>query len=528
MSKEIRVFLILITVLVVVYAQPHSTEDFAHGLLATGDCNAVFSDEGNAIDIFDISGQENPAASHFNEAYNLNPDRIDKIGGADKFSMDISFSTLEYPGPEIDGEKRSWYWVDGISRIMVEKGVSDNFSMRFLFRGGYNTMRKSWQDGYAPWPSEYRHNYQASVIDWSSVRYRASTTGAGAIMPLGEMYATYHSPFGLSIGAGGGYGFSEYEDLYYSSGWHTVSEGPATTYDVKFGARYNPVNNKYLSLGLNYTIKGGTIVNEEDDDYDMYLTDDNSFGFQIEAKYPQYARAAIGYKTVNFSEEYLQNANDEEADIFEDKMNRFDLAVKLTADQFGIPLDFAVRYNSTKSENEEDPGLLYTYFGDNIEIAENNMAIGLSAKPFKGFQFGGEYNSGSYIFEISQDSVEDISEGNDDYSGFTFGLEVFPVEEFGVRVGFENYQHETDSTYEEQAYNSGYILPFGTPVVRYGLVPDIEDGLALSTGFILSLDDHRLQIELSGKYHFASDPEIYKENEANRYEGSLGLTYYLK
>ena len=70
-----RIF--FITVLVafsvgsIILAQPRETADFNHRGEAMAGCDATIDGEGNALDIYDISDGNNPAASHHNEGYGL-------------------------------------------------------------------------------------------------------------------------------------------------------------------------------------------------------------------------------------------------------------------------------------------------------------------------------------------------------------------------------------------------------------------------------------------------------------------------
>ena len=76
-----RIF--FITVLVafsvgsIILAQPRETADFNHRGEAMAGCDATIDGEGNALDIYDISDGNNPAASHHNEGYGIFGGRID-------------------------------------------------------------------------------------------------------------------------------------------------------------------------------------------------------------------------------------------------------------------------------------------------------------------------------------------------------------------------------------------------------------------------------------------------------------------
>jgi len=518
-----RIF--FITVLVafsvgsIILAQPRETADFNHRGEAMAGCDATIDGEGNALDIYDISDGNNPAASHHNEGYGLFGGRIDKLGGADRFSLDLAFRALEYPGPPADnGDDRSWYWIDGIGRIMVDKCVSDNFSMRFNFRGGYDTMRKSF------W-GEYRHNYSAAVLDWTSIGDRAITTGATAALPIGEFYGTFHAPFGLSIGAGGGYGFSEFEDLYYYSGWRTLTKGNMTSYRGKFGLRYAyPDYAKYGAVGMHYNLAGGTLANEEGNDYNMAETNDNRFGFQAEAAYPGYLRGAFGYESAKYSQDDYEDDKDEDPTESEDKVSTIAFKAQAYGDEIGAPLRLGFRYKSVVTEGETDSGT----DTDNFDISKTDMGVGLSGSPIEGMTFAAEYKIGSNSFVTYDGSNE--SEGTDKWSGFAFATEIYPIREFGFRVGFEQFEHEPDSTYTAffgSLPEGDGVYPFYMPAFRFGVVPDVTKGSILSGGFVLCLDDDRLQVELTGKYCFASEPQIYKDEDGNRYEGYFGMTYFL-
>ena len=515
MKLYIPVFSLALFMAISAFAQPASTASFGHRLDAMGGCYSVIEGEGNAVDIYDISSGENPAASHSNEARGIPIEWLDKIGGADRYSMDVSFRNLEYRGPDDNnGEKRSWYWVDGVSRIMVEKGFESRFSMRMGFNGGYETIRKSWQDGYAPWPNELRHNYSASTFDWSDLHVRAATSGASAMVPLGEFYGTYHFPFGLSLGAGGGYGFSEFEDLSYYSGWQTMLKGNVGSYRAKFGARYAyPDLSDYFAVGLNYNIAGGKVNNEKDDDYTVYDDDDSHLGLQAEFGYPDYFEGAFGYESAKLAEKRFQSATDTSADEATDDVTSTRFKLHFTGDGINIPIVIGLDMKnwSTAGENASE----------NIDRDEGVTAFGISSEPVADMLiFAAQYEIGQQNYSSSADTAQL------DFSRISFGTEIYPVREFGVRLGFEIVDFQPDDAYE--SLYRGYIMPYVGPVTRLNFVPDIEKGNALTGGFVLRIADERLILEFSGRHYFADEPTVYKENAANRDEGFFGLTYYLK
>ncbi len=511
-----------------IFAQPSNTAEFNHRGVAIAGCEAAIDGEGSFLDIFDFSNGENPAASHFNEAYRLRADRIDKIGGADRFAFDIGFRTLEYPGPTEDGEKRSWYWIDGIGRIMVDKGFGESFSTRFQFNGGYNTMRNSF------WGLRYRHNYTAAVPDWSNISKRASTTGAAALLPLGEFYFNYHSPFGLSVGAGGGYGFSEFEDLYYSRGWHTLSKGNVTSYAVKMGGRFAvPEFEQYGAIGVSYGIKGGKVRNEDGDDYDMFDTGDDIIGFQAEFGYPGYVRGAFGYDKSALNEDFFTSATDTIAETSEDEVARTSFGVQVYGDEFRVPVTLGFRTESYATEGRSINASTVT---NENKLSWGDTRIGLSAEPIEGWTIAAEYKKGYNKIESGSSLISTNQDAQVDLSAIAGGMEIYVVPEFGIRFGFENFSLEPDSIYKSEfgsfdVYYGGegdYVAPYFTPSSRYGLVPVQTRGNALSWGFVFRLDDQRLILELSGRHVLASEPQVYRDNAGTLHEGYVGLTYYLK
>lgn len=526
--RKMWTFLLLIVCAGMILAQPDGTAEFNHRGLSMGGCEAAIAGEGSYLDIFDISDGDNPAAAHFNEAYTLIPERIDKIGGADRFAFDVGFRSLEYPGPPADnGDKRSWYWIDGIGRILVEKGFSDNFSTRFQFRGGYDTMRKNY------W-GEYRHNYTAGLPDWSDIRYRSSTTGAASILPIGEMYLNYHSPFGLSVGAGGGYGFSEFEDIYYyHSGWHTTAKGRVSSYRVKFGARFAmPGFEQFGAVGLNYGIKGGTATDEEGEDYDMYTNSDNTVGFQAQAGMPGFFRAALGYDISNLSEDYFVSAEDEEADVAEDEISRVAFGIQAYGNGFNVPITVGIKTESHSAEGQVfDSDTVI----DETKLTRSDTRIGLSSEPINGWTITAEYKMGADKLEQISTLLTEDSDAQVDWSAIAGGMEIYVVEEFGIRFGFENFSYEPDSAYVaaigEFDYSGGegeFVLPIYMPTNRYGAVPVQTKGNAITWGLVFRLDDKRLFLELSGRHVLADEPQVYDDIPGNGHEASLGLTYYLK
>ncbi len=504
-----------------VLAQPEQTIEFNYRGIALAGCDATIDGEGNILDIFDISNQENPAASHFNEGYGLPEERIDKIGGADKFSFGAAVKTLKYPGPPADnGDDRNWYWLDGVARILVEKGFNEFFSTRFQFRGGYNTMRMSYA-------SEYRHNYTASTLDWANIVHRVNTSGAAAILPIGEVYFTYHSPFGLSVGAGGGYGFNEFEDMYYSGGWNVTTQGKVTGYQAKFGGRFVVPNYEdYGGVGLNYNIGGGTVANEEGNDYDMFVSNDSRLGLQAEFGYPGYVRGAVGYDIIGYEEDYLTSASDDSADVFNDDVSRMVFGLKVFGHEIGAPLTLGIRTESYNTVGVEDEG----EYEPNLK--SSNFGVGLSAEPVTGWTITTEYKTGKTIYEPLEEDEFEV-----DNSGFAVGMELFFIPEMGIRVGFETIDFEPDSAYRANYGGFDYyggegdmIVPYYSTmtVSRFGVVPVQTKGNALSWGLAFRLDDDRLQLDLSGRHILASEPQVYNDETGDRHEGYLGLTYYLK
>jgi len=515
--------IILIAISFTAFAQPASTASFGNRLDAMAGMQSVIDGEGNAIDIFDISDGENPAASHHNEADGVPVEWLDKIGGADRYAMDVSFKTLEYPGPnDNNGEKRSWYWVDGVARMMVEKGFSSNFSMRIKFNGGYQTLRKSWQDGWAPWPNEVRHNYSAATLDWDDLHVRGMTAGAASVEPIGEFYGTYHFPFGLSIGAGGGYAFSEFEDLSYYGGWQTTMKGNVTAYRAKFGARYTyPDYSDYFALGLSYGISGGKVDNEKDDDYTAYEDDDSRLGLQAEFGYPEYFSGAIGYESRSLAEDFYTDATDTVADESTDDVSLLKFKAHFLGDGINIPITIGFDIDNWSTDGESE--------SNKVKITENITAFGIASEPVKDMlTFGAQYEMGKRLYE----EFDPANESQLDFNRISFGTEVYPVREFGVRLGFEIFEYTTDFYSYIIPYvgsiNRGYIIPSLGSIDRLHFVPDIEKGNALTGGFVIRLDEDRLLIELSARHYFADEPEIYKDNGPNRDEGFVGLTYYLK
>ncbi len=500
-----------------VIAQPSNSATFGHRIDAMGSIQSVIDGEGNAIDLYDISGGANPAASHFNEAYAVPLEWQHWTGGVDKYAMDFSFKTIEYPGPiGSDNEKRSWYWIDGVSRILVDKGFENGFSMRINFNGGYQTLRKSWQDGYAPLPNEIRHNYAAATLDWDEISRRAVTTGAASITPIGEFYGSFHTKFGLSLGAGGGYGFSEFEDMYFASGWKTSMKGYVAAHRISLGARYTyPDLSDYFAVGFNYGISGGSVNNEKDDDYEAYVGDDNSLGFQAEFGYPKFVRGAVGFGSKTMNEDYFSSATDTIADSFEDKLSSVDFKLKLTGEGLKVPVNVGIDMSNWSTSGENT--------ASEIEIDGSSVAFGISTVPVaEMLTFAAQYELGENNYE----SVTAGSSASMESNRISFGTEIYPVREFGVRLGFEIFERVPDSDYE--SLFGGYVLPYIGPLGRLDFVPEIEKGNALTGGLALRLDEGRLLIEISGKHYFTSDPQIYKDNSANSDEAFFGLTYYLK
>jgi len=528
-------FLCLLLSVSIALGQPSETADFNHRSAAMGGCEATIDGEGNRINIFEMSGGENPAGSHFNTRYGYQPGTEDSLSLVDKFSFDMGFRYLEYPGaPEDNGDKRSWYWIDSPGRILVEKAFNEFFSSRFQFSGGYNTVRKSWQDVYAPYPPEYRHNYTASTIDWGSLRNRAATLGGTALLPLGELYFSYHFPLGISVGAGGGYGFSEFEDMYYLGSWHTITSGMANSYRVRFGARYSlPGFERYATVGLSYGVSGGRANNEEDEEFEMLKSSESRLGIQAVGSFPGYISGGIAFESAKFDEDYRINASSEDIDELKDDWTKTKAALRVYGNEIGVPISLGVRYKGINTEGSR-PQLVGTLYpsisgADDITVSENDLGIGITVNPIEWMTFAAEYNHGSWEYISTGDNNY---EANDDCGGFSFGAELFPIPQFGVRFGFEHFAHETDSGYKDLSsdlYYHEFNLPYGAPMMRFDLVPDIEKGSILSGGFVLRLDtEQRLLVELTGRHYFSGDPEIYKEEGGNRSEGYLGLTYYLR
>ncbi|GEM_PF-1993807 len=505
-------------------AQPSETTNFNLRSVALGGCDATLDGEGNAPDVYDLSGEENPAASHHNEGYGLPPEWIDKIGGADRISLDQAYRSLTYSGPPSGDENQNWYWIDGFARLLVEKGVTEWFSMKFIFRGGYTTMRKSWATTNAPYP-RYRHNYEIWTIDWSDVNMRAATTGATETLPLGEMYMTYHSPVGLSLGAGGGYVFNEFED-WACCGWRIIRKGKITGHELKFGARYTyPDYAEYGALGLNYGMEKGELVDEEDEDYTMYESDESRFGFQAEFGYPEYFRGAFGYESVKWGEEVLTSATDNTPDDLQDNLSRTRFRLKAFGDGLEVPVTLGFRYEKAAVEGEVEDRT-----NSDVEVNKSDIGFGLSAEPFEGVTFAAEYKTATSSYEYK--ALEKT--GTVKQNGFAVATEVYPAHQFGIRFGFENVSLDPDDDY---TYLFGdYVMPYHytsrysyySPVQRYGYVPEIERGNALSGGFVFRLEEDRLNIEISGRYFLTSEPQIYDNKNGKRHEGYIGVTYFLR
>ncbi|MCK5833438.1 hypothetical protein KAH81_07195 [bacterium] len=515
-QNVLRVFPFIL-VASILFGQPNSSADFGHRTNAMGGIYSVLDGEGNAIDIFDVSNGTNFSASHFNEGLNVPIEWQQKYGGADRYAMDVAFRNLEYRGPDDDhGNKRSWYWVDGVSRIMVDKGFENGFSMRINFNGGYQTIRKSWQDGYAPWPNEIRHSYSAATLNWDDIAKRATTTGAGSIDPLGEFYASYHIPIGLSLSFGGGYSFTEFEDMYYANGWKTSLKGNVAANRLLFGARWTyPDFSDYFALGLNYGIINGKVNNEKDEDYLAYEDSDNLFGFQAEFGYPEYLKGALGYQHKAMEEDYYTSDSDTLADESKDDYSSVDFRLRILGDGLDVPVVLGVDLANWKTNGESD--------NVELEIAENTTAFGISTEPVEDMlTFAAQYEMMTRDYRSLTDDVE----GSLESSRISFGTEVYPTHVFGVRLGFEILEVIPDSSYDDIFY--GYIFPYVGPYGRFHFVPDIEKGNAITGGFVFRLDDDRFLIELSARHYFADEPEIYKENGPNCDEAYFGLTYYLK
>jgi len=514
--KRIALPIVILFLLVAsMFAQPEGTAGYNFRGIGMAGCGATIDGEGNVLDIFDISGEENPAASHFNEGYGLPAERIDKIGGADKFSFGVAFGTLEYPGPTVKDEDHSWYWIDGVGRILVEKGFSESFSTRFQFRGGYDTMRKTF--GYG----EYIHEYSASTPDWDNIIYRVNTVGAAEILPLGEVYFTYHSLFGLSVGAGGGYCFSEFEDRYSNT------SGNVTGYRAKFGGRFAvPDFEDFGAIGLNYNIGGGTVANEENQDYDMFNSNDSRLGLQAEFGLPNYVRGAVGYDIIGYDEDFYVSANDDSADSDRDDVSRVAFGLKVFGKEIGAPLTLGIKTGSYSTVGQEEEGDFEP------KLKSSNMGAGLSAEPLQGWTIATEYKTGKAVFE-----PDDGEEYEVDNSGIAAAMELFVVPEFGIRVGFETINYEPDSAYRAEYQGFDYlggegdaVLPYYSysTMFRFGAVPLQTKGNALSWGLAFRLDDQRLQLDISGRHVLASEPQVYNDETGNRHEGYIGLTYYLK
>lgn len=508
------------------FAQPNSTADFNYRGVSMGGAEAALDGEGSYLDIYDISNGENPAASHFNEAYTLSPDRIDKIGGADRFAFDIGFRSLEYPGPTEDGEDKSWYWIDGIGRIMVDKGFNENFSARFQFNGGYNTMRNSY------WGLKYRHNYTAAVPDWSNIGIRASTRGAACFLPLGEFYLNYHTPFGLSLGAGGGYGFSEFEDLYYyTGGWRTDSKGNVTSHRIKMGGRFAlPGFEQFGAVGVNYGVRGGKVNNEDGDDYAMFDASDNITGIQAEFGFPGFVRGAFGYDMMNMEEDFYSSASDEEPSTGEDEISRTAFGIQVFGDEVKVPITLGLKTETYSAEGRSiESGTVTDENG--LTVSETRM--GISSEPVEGWTITAEYKKGADKLDGYLSSEE---EAQVDWNSVGGGMEIYVVPEFGIRFGFENFSYEPDSAYSDQfgsfdPYYGGegdYVYPFYSPAYRYAIVPVPTKGNAFSWGLSFRLDDQRLNLEVSGRHVLATEPQVYRDNAGTQHEGYIGLTYYLK
>lgn len=508
-----------IVIILPIFAQPISTADFNHRSSAMGGCDVSIIGEGNFPDIFDISDGNNPSASHFSRLSVMPVEMIDKIGGIDKFNLDLSFRTLEYPGPRVNDEDRSWYWVEGISRILIEKGVTNSFSVRFLANGGYSTIRKSWQDYFAP-GIEYRHNYSASLPNWSSLRNRAVTMGGTAMVPLSEFYLAYHSFFGLSLSGGGGFSFSEYEDMSYDYGWQTNSKGSILAYKTRFGGRYvHPDYPDYAGIGLSFGMDGGKVMNEKDEDYDMFKSSEPLYGIQAELGYPRFFKGAIGYEAKNIGEKFYSTAGDTTPLKNRDKITSIAINARATGDGIEIPVavGFKMKNIATKGTIESDPVL------PKESLRNNDIGVGISVYPLVGLTFAGEYENSNWSYEKEDEDPKKTVLKTTKLRG---GIEVFPVSEFGIRLGFENFNNEPDSMYKVNFGN--YIHSFIDPSSRYDYVPEIEKGNVLTGGFVLRLDDERLLIELSAKHYFSGGPEVYNNEKGNRNEGHFGMTYYLK
>ncbi|HHS50325.1 MAG TPA: hypothetical protein ENN07_04340 [candidate division Zixibacteria bacterium] len=507
MKRAFLVYAILLAIAISMMAQPSQAPSFNHRLEAMGATQSVIDGDGYAVDIYDISGGTNPSASHFNQGHAVPPEWQLWTGGANKFAFDVSFKTLKYPGPTDDGEVQNWYWVDGVSRILVDMGFESGFSMRIKFNGGYQTMRKSWLSGF------FGNEYTAATLDWGDIASRAATSGASSLTPLGEFYLAYHTPFGFSVGAGGGYGFSEANHWSYPRS-HTTKKNTVNSYRANFGARYTyPDFDEYFAVGLNFGISGGK-VNNETDDYTSYDNSDNLFGIQAEFGYPEFVRGAFGWRTKTMNEESYPFATATDPNETTDKLSGIDLKMRLMGEGVNVPITLGLDLSNWSTDGDD---------GTNELIHTNSTtAFGISAEPVKDIlTFSAQMETG----KIEYDTTTLDTRASVEMRRISLGTEVYPSREFGIRMGFEILERTPDDDYSSML---PWVLPYLGPITRFNYVPELEKANAITGGFVLRLDDDRLLVELSAKHYFTSKPEVYRSNSGSREEAYFGFTYYLK
>jgi hypothetical protein len=332
-------------------------------------------------------------------------------------------------------------------------------------------------------------------------------------LPIGEAYLAYHTYFGLSLGLGGGAGFCDYEDLNLASGWDIYAKGNSTTYRVKAGARYTfPGYEDFGAIGMNLDLGFGKTTDNLDAAYDAVKSNDPRFGFQAEFGYPRYLKGAIGYEIATMNEEFYWSENDTSPDKNKDKFDKISLKTNLLGDGLNVPVMLGFRFTNTSTAGT---------FGENepVNLTISDLGIGISSVPVEWLTISAEYNKSNW--EIKSDSTYTIPK-----TGFSLGLEVYPVHEFGIRAGFESFDFEPDPSSE-------FVFPLeGFPAMRYGYygttVPDISSGKILSGGIDLRLDDSRMNVEITVRNYFADKPEIYNNETGNRTEGFFGISYLLR
>ena len=277
------------------------------------------------------------------------------------------------------------------------------------------------------------------------------------------------------------------------------------------------------AVGLNYNIAGGTVANEEDKDYDMYVSKDSRLGLQAEFGLPNYVRGAVGYDVIGYDEDYFSSANDDSADVDHDDVSRVAFGLKVFGKEIGAPLTLGIRTESYSTIGQEEDGDFEP------TLNASSMGIGLSAEPMEGWTIATEYKTGKVVLEPDEDDEYEV-----DNSGIAVGMELFVVPEFGISVGFETINYEPDSAYQDAFggfnYYGGegdYVAPYYSAMGRFGAVPVQTKGNAISWGLMFRLDDQRLQLDITGRHVLASEPQVYNDETGNRHEGYIGLTYFL-